>query len=137
MKSFACMFAGLLILGELALLGCGSSRQLQSITVSPATADAKNFPNGQVPFTATGMYSKPPSPSPLTSNDVQWCVGSSSGACAGNIIPGATVDSNGVAQCGSVFTGTAYVLAGTEGSVMNPDSGQQFKIFGSAQITCP
>lgn len=137
MKRFACMLAGLLILGELALLGCGSSRQLQSITVSPATADAKDFPNGQVPFAATGLFSKPPSPSPLTSKDVQWCVGSSSGTCAGNIIPGATVDSNGVAQCGGVFTGTAFVLAGTEGSVMNPDSGQQFKIFGSAQITCP
>ncbi|HEV2468446.1 MAG TPA: hypothetical protein VGS78_04580 [Candidatus Sulfotelmatobacter sp.] len=137
MKSFACMFAGLLILGELALLGCGSSRQLKSITVSPATADAKSFPNGQVPFTATGTYSKPPSPSPLTSNDVQWCVGSSSGACDGNIFPGATVDSNGVAQCGGVFTGTAFVLAGTEASVKNPDGGQQFKIFGSAQITCP
>jgi hypothetical protein len=137
MKRFACLFAGLLIFGELALLGCGSGRQLQSISVSPATADAKNFPNGQVPFTAAGTYSEPPSPSPLTSKDVQWCVGSSSGACAGNIFPGATVDSNGIAQCGGVFTGTAFVLAGTGASVSNPDAGQQFKIFGSAQITCP
>jgi len=35
-------------------LACGSSHELQSITVSPASADAQNYPDGEVPFVATG-----------------------------------------------------------------------------------
>lgn len=34
-------------------LACGGSHTLQSITVSPASADAQNYPNGEVPFVAT------------------------------------------------------------------------------------
>jgi len=117
--------------------GCGSSRQLQSVNLSPTAADAQNYPNGQVSFKATGTFSQPPSPSPLTSQDVVWCVGLSSGQCAGNVNPGATVDTNGVAQCGSGFVGTTYIMAGTAGKPMNPDGGQPLKIFGAAQLTCP
>jgi hypothetical protein len=62
---------------------------LQSVTLSPASANAQDFANGQVPFAATGTFSKPPSPQPLTSNDVSWCVGVSDGVCAGNINLGA------------------------------------------------
>jgi hypothetical protein len=124
--------------GTLLTLGCGSSRQLQSVSLSPATADAQNFPNGQVSFTATGAFSKPPSPSPLTGKDVTWCAGQSAGACAGNVNPGALVDQNGVAQCVAGFVGTTYVMAGTAGTPsQNPDGGQALKVFGSAQLTCP
>jgi hypothetical protein len=127
--------------GPLALLavlaGCGSTRQLQSVSLSPAAADARNFPNGQVSFKATGSFNKPPSPVPLTGQDVMWCVGTSNGVCAGNISPGATVDQNGTAQCGPAFVGTVSILAG-QGAVMSmPDTGQQLKIFGAAQLTCP
>jgi hypothetical protein len=48
--------------------GCGTSdpnRALQSISVAPATADAQSFPNGQVQFTATGTFSRPPPPAPV------------------------------------------------------------------------
>jgi hypothetical protein len=118
--------------------GCGSSRQLNSVAITPAAADAKSFANGQVPFAATGTFSKPPSPSQLTSKDVQWCAGTSNGACVGNINPGISVDQNGVAQCNIGFVGTATVLAGTAASTpMNPDGGSQLKVFGSAQLTCP
>jgi len=128
----------MLILAALANSGCGSSRQLQSIAVSPASVDAKDYPNGQVSLTATGTYSKPPSPVPLTSKDVVWCAGETSGACYGNIAPPVTVDQNGLAKCGPTFVGTATVLAGTQSSAMvNPDGGSQLKIFGSAQLTCP
>ena len=96
--------------------GCGSSRQLQSVSLSPATADAQNYSNGQVRFTATGTFSKPPSPSPLTSKDVLWCVGLGAGQCAGNINPGATVDQDGVAQCGPAFVGTTHIMAGSAGN---------------------
>jgi hypothetical protein len=117
--------------------GCGSSRTLQSVTLTPASADAKNYPNGQVRLVATGTFSKPPSPSPLTSSDVLWCAGAA-GACAGNIMPNVTVDQNGVAQCRPGFVGTATVLAGTKSTAMTmPDGGPQLKVFGAAQISCP
>jgi hypothetical protein len=130
------MSAGLLWL--LALSACGSGRQLQSVSLSPPTADAQSFPSGQVPFVATGTFSNPPSPVTLTSKDVLWCIGSSDGSCVGNINPGATVDQTGLAQCNSGFAGTATILAGTQSSVMlNPDQGSQLKIFGSAKLACP
>jgi hypothetical protein len=129
-----CLFA-LLAFGT---LGCGSSRQLQSVSLSPASANAQNFPNGQVSFTATGSFNKPPSPVQLTSKDVGWCVGSTSGMCVGNISVGVTVDQNGLAQCVPGFTGTDTILAGTMSSaMMNPDVGSQLKVFGVARLTCP
>jgi hypothetical protein len=125
----------LIILG---IVGCGSSRQLQSVRLSPATADAQSFPNGQVQFTATGTYSSSPSPVQLTSQDVMWCVGSTSGLCVGNVSPGATVNQNGLAQCVPTFAGTVTILAGTGSSVMMiPDTGSQLAVFGAAQMSCP
>lgn len=128
--------ASFLLLVAMTFLACGSNRKLESVTLSPASADAKNSPNGQVPFTATGMYSKPPSPVPLTSNNVFWCVGSM-GTCAGNVNAGASVTQDGVAQCNQNFAGTVTVLAGTSQPTMNPDQGPKLIIFGSAQLTCP
>jgi hypothetical protein len=128
--------ATFLLLVALTFLACGSNRKLESVTLSPTSADAKNFPNGQVPFTATGMYSKPPSPVPLTSKDVFWCVGSN-GACDGNVNTGASLTQDGVAQCNQNFVGTVTVLAGTSMPPMNPDKGPNLIIFGSAQLTCP
>jgi hypothetical protein len=137
--AFFLLFIGLF------MLGCGSGRQLQNVTLSPATADAKNFPSGQVSFTTTGTYNHPPSPVQLTSNDIVWCSGgigttsSTTGECVGNANPGATVDQKGVAQCNALFVGTATILAGTEVPMVvpMPDSGPQLKIYGSAQLTCP
>jgi len=31
----------------LGIVGCGNTRQLQSVTLNPALADARNFSNGQ------------------------------------------------------------------------------------------
>ena len=133
-------FACLLITGFVTL-GCGA-RQLQSVTVSPATADAQSFSNGQVQFTATGTYTQPPSPVQLTSQQILWCmggIGDTAGECVGNANPGGTVDQNGLAQCNSGFVGTATVLAGTAISMtpILPDSGAQLKVFGLARLTCP
>jgi hypothetical protein len=127
----------LLLLAALAFSACGSSRHLQSVSLSPAAADAQSFPNGQVPFKAAGTFSKPPSPVQLTGQDVTWCVGASGGGCAGNINPGATVDQNGLAQCNSGFAGTVTILAGQGTTMVMPDVGAQLKIFGTAQLTCP
>ena len=78
--------------------GCGSApRTLQSVTASPASADAKDFPDGRVQFIPTGIYNKPPimvTPQEVTA----WA------ASENNI---ATVDQNGVAECvlGQVWNG--------------------------------
>jgi hypothetical protein len=127
---------------SLLLLSCGSGRHLQSVTLQPAVATAQN---GQAQFTATGTFSKPPSPITLTSKDVAWCVGeltsapnASPNACVGNINAFAAVDGNGLATCSSTLHGTGYILAGTESAMItNPDGGSQFKVSGYATLTCP
>jgi hypothetical protein len=115
-------------------LGCGGN-SLKSVTVSPASAEAQNFPNGQVQFTATGVYSGSSHPAPV--NNLSWCIGSSSGLCNGNIASAATVDGKGLAQCLPSRTGTVTVIAGTGGAIGMPDTGHQFAVFGTAQLTCP
>jgi hypothetical protein len=127
----------LLCLGCLLMLGCGGSRQLQSVSVMPAAADAQNFPGAQVAFAATGTFNKPPSPQPLTNSAISWCVGSAQGVCMGNVNPGATVDANGEAKCVPGFSGTVNILAGKAMVGMNPDGGSQMTVFGTAKLTCP
>ena len=100
--------------------GCGSSspRMLQTVTASPATADAKDFPNGQVQFVPTGTYNKAPikvTPQPVSA----WLV-SPSGL--------ATVDQSGLARCSAGQVGTANVQVGVAGD--GP-------LITVAQLTCP
>ena len=142
MTGFRSCSVGSLLLLSLAALSCGSGRHLQSVTLQPATADAQNFPNGLVQFTATGTFSKPPSPQQLTSKDITWCMaaaGSNGGGCAGNVITGGTVDQNGMAQCLLGFSWTAVVVAGTPPKMNsgNPDGGVPLTVSGSAKLTCP
>ncbi len=143
MTGFCSRSVGPLLLLSLMAMSCGSSRQLQTVTLQPAVATAQN---GQMQFTATGTFSKPPSPVTLTSKDVSWCVGQSTsaanptaGVCVGNIIAFATVDQNGLATCNATMHGTGFILAGTSMPMMsmNPDGGGQLKVFGSATLTCP
>jgi len=142
LASFSALF--LLLSAALLLLSCGSNRRLQSVTIDPPAADAKDFPSGQVQFVATGTFSKPPSPASLMNQEVTWCVGSATnvlnptaGMCVGNIVPFATVDQNGLAQCATSSHGSVFILAGTMSSSVMPDMGSQLKIFGSATLTCP
>ena len=133
MTGLRSLSVGPLLLLSLAALNCGSGRQLQSVKIDPPAATS------QAQFTATGMFSEPPSPAQLTSKDILWCMGSSDGHCVGNANPGGSVDQNGRAQCLPLFTGTAVVLAGkpiNDPSPM-PDAGPKMKVFGSAQLTCP
>src|SRR5579859_8147931 len=96
------------------LSGCGST---SPITVSPASADAQNFPHGIVQFKATGVSSP------------TWCIGSANGICDGNIATIATIDINGQAQCLAGHSGIVTILAGT-GGTGNPDAGVQLSHFG-------
>jgi hypothetical protein len=130
---------GPLLLLSLATLSCGGGRQLQSVKINPPAATS------QVQFTATGTFSKPPSPVTLTNKDVTWCVGELTSApnatptaCVGNVSPFAAVDQNGMAQCNATTHGSGYILAGAGPLVsMNPDGGSQFKVSGYATLTCP
>jgi hypothetical protein len=130
-------------LGVAALLtlSCGSSansdpnRVLQSITLTPATADAQDYPNGQVQFTATGFYNSVPNT--VTPLSAGW------GTCSDNAATTAvTVSQAGVAQCASGAVGTYTVWANDYPSTnvgcnaVNACGGGCM-VAGSAQLTCP
>src|SRR4029077_2697058 len=119
----------LLITITIALFACGDNRSLQSVSITPAVASSKTQ------FTATGIYNQAPTSVNIT-NTAAWCVGSSSGICAGNIMPGAAVNA-GLAQCVAGFTGNVTILAGQSGTVTMPDTGPTLNPFGTAQLTCP
>ena len=122
--------AGLLILAG---SGCGATnpsnpRQLTGITLSPATADAQSFPNGQVQFSAVAHYNAAPttvnpfSPTSWLSTD-------------GNI---ATVDQSGLAQCVPGAVGSADIQG--IAPISGPGSGATPAaplVRGTAVLMCP
>lgn len=126
-----------------ALLACGSTpdpnggRQLISIQVTPETADAQNFPNGQVPFTATGTFNLPPLSDALTTQAPY------SGQFVALVdqsthLPVATVAPTGAgtwtAQCLPGASGTALLdVTANANSGLTPDP----IISSSAQLVCP
>lgn len=118
----------LLAATSLSGVGCGnntSPRLLQSISVTPASADAHSFPNGQVQFTVMATYNQAPSPAPITAS--QWLLSES------NI---ATISQSGVAQCIPGASGVVTVKA----VVPAPCSGTgctSVVLSGNAQLTCP
>ena len=110
-------------------LACGDGRTIQSVNITPAAASSK------AQFAATGIYNQAPTSVDITKT-IDWCVGSSGGICAGNVVPGATVNA-GLAQCVTGFTGNVTILAGRSGAVMMPDTGPKLNPFGTARLTCP
>ena len=133
-------FPALVLLAAFAL-SCGgnssSDRVLQSIALSPATADARDFPGGQVQFTATGFYNA--NPKTVTPLSAGW------GSCYQNApTTGVTVSSAGVAQCVSGAAGTFTVWAshstyptGATCNAITACGGGCDTVSGTAQITCP
>jgi hypothetical protein len=87
-------FLGLVLAASITLScgsGTNSNRSLQSVTLSPATADAQDYDNGQVQFVATGHYSV--SPRRATPLSAFW------GTCYQNATTTAiTVTSEGLGQ---------------------------------------
>lgn len=146
MKRFDALNASPVAILLVAVAACGGGRQLRSLSVTPSSADAKNFPGGEVQFSAAGTFSHPPSPVPVTSPEILWCYGGTAsaasptaGVCAGNVAQFASVDQTGLAQCSPSAPGpiTVSILAGVPETAMNPDAGPTLKVFGSAQLTCP
>lgn len=129
------MFVGL------GIAGCGgsmmsSSRQMQSLTVTPASADAQAFPGGKVQFTATGTFNM--APITMMSPPVLWSVGSPFVPPPVNM-PAASVDVNGLAQCNG-FVGNVIVEATAPAEPEIPllqMTSTTMTVSGMAQMTCP
>lgn len=137
----------LLILFGLGIAGCGgngmmnssNTRQLQSLTVTPASADARNFPSGQVQFTAMGTFNM--APMTVMSPPVRWSIGNPFAAqpMSAGMSPAASVDANGLAQCNG-FAGIATIQATAPADPSMPLSqmGMMTRtVAGMAQLTCP
>jgi len=115
------------------LAACGTSylpgRQLQSVTISPATAGS------QAQFTATGFYSDGSKVTPLPA---RWFPSKPWYVPPMNPLNWGSVDETGKASCGvtgsfGVFA-TAPVDPNFPLSQMTPTTPQ---VFGSAQLNCP
>lgn len=112
-----------------AALGCGTSdsnRVLQSITVTPRSAVA----NGQqVQFTATGTFSKPPSPAPVP------FVAPYSGSWQSSDLAIASIDQNGMAKCNTAGTTTITAIASSNSCTKM--GCMSVGVAGTATLTCP
>jgi hypothetical protein len=122
------------ILGP-ALNGCGMNsmtpnRVLQSMTVSPAIADAARSPDGKVQFMASGTFSRPPSP------DVVTFVAPYSGSWAVSNLAVATISPSGLAQCVAGASGTVNVIAIASANSAGPGA-MSIAVRGTAKLTCP
>jgi hypothetical protein len=137
---FTLSLLGLFLIGWFAL-SCGAASpvnmgpvqmgQLQAITLSPAAADAQNYPDGQVPFVATGTYANPASK--LTPQPALW------GACQQSVPTSeVSVTSAGAAKCASgasgAYTVFAYQMTACDALTA---CGGGCTVVGTAQLTCP
>ena len=128
------IFISVLTLAAVLATACGSSpapnRVLNSIALSPTAADAQNFPSGQVQFVATGSFTIPPSPAPVT------FVAPYSGSWLSSNPNIATINSSGLAQClpgtagGVTITAIASTNSGRGGAMSTA-------VSGTAALTCP
>jgi hypothetical protein len=130
-----------LVVAAAITLACGSSSSHipQTVTVSPATADAQDFPDGQVQFTATAYYNT--MPTPVNNASATWtaCVTTNS-----QPTNGVTINTSGLAQC-SGGSGTYMIDAfvpdpsfhGACAEVTLPCGGSCGGVVGSAKLTCP
>jgi hypothetical protein len=119
------------------IAGCvAGNRQLESLTISPASAGASG---SAVQFTATGHWSL--APVTVTPQGANW------GACTTDGVPTSdvTVSAAGLAACTSGATGKYMVFAwdpdyGGTGPVCNAISacgGGCGRVSATAQLTCP
>lgn len=110
-----------------------STRQMQSITVSPMAADPMSS-NGMVQFSAMGNFNM----SPMSANvPVRWSLGNPFSTQPAPM--GVSISASGLAQC-SGFMGMITVQATAP---MDPNmplsqmSMSSMNVTGMAQLTCP
>ena len=120
------------------ILACGlNHHQLQSITISPATADANDYPNGQVQFTATGTYIDGTHVKPLAA---VWTPAPPWSETPQQPWPAITLDGTGLATCGSANPGTYMIVATAPVDPHFPLSQMTMttpQASGAALLTCP
>lgn len=148
MKRFSGLLFVLPMMAIAALSGCGSNRQLQSLSVSPASTAAQS---GQAQFTATGQFTASPmSESPAS---VSWWQSPPVIDPPGQMIGLTLTNQPFMAQCfgfhGTInITAVAPMKAGTSGDsiplpvfvdlVINHSNTQESGFVAStAQMTCP
>jgi len=110
-----------------------SGRVLTAITVTPTTADAVNFPNGQVTFTGTGQFSLPPLSGPVTFQSPysgSFSVANPSNQTIANAV--ATGTGTVTVQCVANTTGSVEVVASA-----SANNGTQTVVTGQGTLTCP
>ena len=129
-------------LALLAALGCagtsfflaaGNGQLLVVVSVHPNSADAIQFPNGQVPFTAQGTFDPPASVSSVS--NVVWTIDRP----AFSLLPDlghAFIDQNGLATCARGFVGIVQVFATSPADPQMAISAQN-AIVGTAHMVCP
>ena len=129
---------GLILLAAV-VVSCGTSdpnsnRILISIAVTPPTADAQNFSNGQVVFTTNGTFSLQPSPAPVPSTTPYSSQFTVSNSATNQVIATIVNSGSGTAtvQCVSGMSGTVTV-----GATASANNGLATTVSGIAQITCP
>ena len=129
-----------LILAGLSATSCGSGHKqsyLQSMSISPAAADAKDYSGGEVQFTTTGYYVNPTRT--VTPQAANWV------ACQNEVPTNmVSVSSAGLAQCGPGAGGTYSINAWNPNtgpgvySCPSPNAcGGGCTIAATAQLTCP
>jgi hypothetical protein len=130
----------LILTGTLAVLSCAAGQtQLQSMSLSPAVADAKDYDDGRVQFTATGYYINPTHT--VTPQSASWI------ACQSNVPSNAVSVTNvGIAQCAAGASGTYSINAwnplgpgiyNCPAQTNQTACGGACNIEATAQLTCP
>lgn len=123
-----------LLLVSFLLIGCGSDRVLESVSVSPATARAQDYPNGVVVFTASGTFSASPAHvNPIT---VKWAAPNQPlTPCPPNCGVGASI---GV-SCSGIMAGQTFTIDATAPRDPSVETGSEGvpTVKGTAQLICP
>jgi hypothetical protein len=129
---------GLLLLVAALMLACGINHGLyKSLTVSPATADAQDFPNGQVQFTATATEINGTQVSPASA---LWTPGPPWSLGPLMPWPAIQLDQTGKASCGAAGPGTYMIAATAPIDPHSPVSKMTMntpQVSGAAMLTCP
>ena len=148
----AFLSAVLVVFFHLLMAGCGgttmagtSVRVMERLAVTPSSADAQSFSNGQVQFTATATFNM--APTPVMSQPVLWSVGNPpfmsptpmpmSMSMSPSSTP--TITASGVAQCNG-FTGIVTIQATAPADPTIPISQMNSTmrvVSAMAQMTCP
>lgn len=129
--------SGLVMIALLAgAVGCSSmnsssNRVLQSMTLSPANADAQSSLQGRVQFTATGTFSKAPSPAPVP------FVTPYTGTWFSSNLNVATITQSGLATCISGAAGTVNIMAIASTNSGTGTKATSTSVSATAKLTCP